>query len=95
MIPEKPPGANRANGAPQGWDEERDGPINVLWTRDEEQPDSPLFFMVSQYRPTQEELDVLNAGGSIRLGINCNEGFDGVRRHPVIRIPYVVAKGEI
>lgn len=95
MIHEKIPGANRANGAPAGWNEEEDGPIQVLWTRDEEERYSPLFFMVSQFKPTPEELEVLNNGGSIRFGINCFEGADGVRRHPVIRLPYVVEPGAI
>lgn len=91
----KIPGANRAHGAPADWVEEEHGPISVLFTRDEEDPESGLVFFTSQYTPTPEELAVLNAGGSIRVGINAIKGDDGVRRHPVIRIPYVIEAGAI
>lgn len=88
MEVERIPGANRSHGEPDGWDANERGPVGVLPTRDEEDEYSGLVFMVSQYKPTPEELALLNAGGSIRIGINCH-------KHPVIRIPYVVGPGEI
>lgn len=87
MQVDRIPGANRVHGAPENWDESR-GEILGLPTRDEEDPGSGLFFMVSQFTPSAEELEILNAGGSIRIGISCDQ-------HPVLRIPYVVEKGAV
>jgi len=85
MDVERIPGATRNFGAPKDWNPERDGPCGVLPIRDEA-CDRGMHWMVSQYKPSPEDLAVLNAGGSIRLGINGTT-------HPVIHIPYVVPAG--
>ncbi len=88
MDIENIPGFNRLHGEPKDWDSNTRGPIGVLNTRDEEDEYSGLRFMVSQFKPTTEELAILNEGGSIRFGINA------VEQHPIIRLPYVVREGE-
>ncbi|USN15720.1 hypothetical protein BABAJAGA_00800 [Brevundimonas phage vB_BgoS-BabaJaga] len=88
MLPERIPGANRAHGAPKDWDANERGTINVLQTRDEQDEYSGLNFMVCQWKPTPEELAILNAGGSVRTAVNA------VEQHPIIRFPTVVAAGE-
>lgn len=87
MLPERIPGANRAHGAPKDWDANERGDINILHTRDEEDEYSGLRFMVSQWKPTAEELAILNEGGSVRVAINTGE------QHPIIRYPVVVPEG--
>lgn len=44
--------------------------------------------MVCQWKPTPEELAILNAGGSVRTAVNA------VEQHPIIRYPVVVPEGE-
>lgn len=70
------PHANVCLTAPKGWDEEVDGPINDLHAYH----DGTCFF--SYWRPTDEELDILQDGGFIQLGIMSND-------HPPVHVGVV------
>lgn len=69
----------RPLGAPQGWDQSLDGACGVLPIVDAIDEQSRFNFMYSVWRPTAEELELLSAGGAIRLGIMG-------RVHPVIQM---------
>ncbi|RKF23372.1 hypothetical protein D6851_02560 [Altericroceibacterium spongiae] len=69
----------RMLGAPKGWDQKLDGMCGILPVADEVDVQSGHNFMYSVWKPTPEQLEALNNGGAIRLGI-CGES------HPVINM---------
>jgi len=72
------PGA-RAIGAPKGWDQTLDGECGAVFVTDAVDTLSGQNFMYSVYKPTAEDLEALNNGGVVRLGIM---GFS----HPVFNM---------
>lgn len=62
---------DRRIGAPAGWDHEKDGLCHTIEVWDRE------GFMISAWRPTEKELEALNAGKCFYLAISG-------RVHPVI-----------
>lgn len=58
-------GETRVLGAPQNWNEERDGRCNGLPIRDAVIGGLP--YMISAWTPTPDELTALNAGASVML----------------------------
>lgn len=71
--------ATRRLGAPDNWDHERDGICHTLEIHDRD------GFMISCWKPSAEELKILNEGGYIFLHV---QG----RSHPVVSM--TVDKGE-
>jgi hypothetical protein len=69
------PGSTRRFGAPSDWSTEQDGECSTLEIADVEGAGGS--FMESLWRPNDEELAALNAGGAIILGIRGDV-------HPVI-----------
>lgn len=63
MIPRRILGATHNLGAPTGWDPERDGFCGVLPIRAAE------GCCLSAWEPTPDELEILNAGGSVILQV--------------------------
>ncbi len=66
-------GWNAAPGAPHGWNPERDGDCGVLPIR-VHPPDAlalrrPVQWCESAWEPTPQELEYLNAGGSVVLRV--------------------------
>jgi len=68
MIPGRIPEATRVLGAPQGWDEARDGWCGGLAILDVAD-DAGSHRMVSAWEPTPEELAKLNAGAPVLLSV--------------------------
>lgn len=70
----------RKPGAPKDWDESL-GPCGALSINDSAWggPDATHNIMTSAWKPSKEELDILNAGGHVFLGIH------GVI-HPVVQL---------
>lgn len=62
------PGA-RFLGAPKDWDQTLDGPCGHLAVVDHLDLQSGQNFQYSFYRPSAEDMEALNNGGIIRLGI--------------------------
>lgn len=62
MIPNRIEDATHRLGKPEGWDDEDDN-VAHLWIRQED------GIFMSSWEPTPAELEVLKAGGSIRLSI--------------------------
>jgi hypothetical protein len=63
MIPRRIQNATHALGAPLDWDSEKHGNCVRLWVRAEGGT------YASAWEPTPDELDALNAGGSVVLTI--------------------------
>jgi len=76
MIPLALTDKTRSLGAPTDWTD-LNGPCETLDIYDFETPDGN--FMISAWLPSKEELDTLNAGGSVFLKIR------GVN-HPVVSL---------
>ncbi|MBH1992477.1 MAG: hypothetical protein I8H86_06280 [Sphingomonadaceae bacterium] len=72
------PGARRI-GAPANWDADLDGSVGTIFVTDAVDTLSGMNLMYSVYQPTPADLEALNAGGSIRLGIMGD-------RHPVFQL---------
>jgi hypothetical protein len=68
MIPGRIPNATRFLGAPQGWDEARDGHCGTLPVLDRSDPDDG-HTMTSVWELMPDELERLKAGGSVRLTV--------------------------
>ena len=66
-------------GRPRDWDPELDGECGTVYAVDQVDTRTGLNFKYTVYQPTAEELEVLNAGGVLRLGIACQV-------HPVINM---------
>lgn len=62
------PGARRI-GAPRDWDAQLDGECGTIFVTDAVDTLSGQNFMYSLYKPTAEDLEALQAGGVLRLGI--------------------------
>ena len=73
MIPARIEGANAMYGAPEGWDEARDGLCGVLPVR-VQRP-----YHISAWTPLPEELAALNAGAAVHLYLM-------VPRQPVVAV---------
>jgi hypothetical protein len=69
------PDATRRFGPPADWNESSHGSCGTLEIADLQTPSGP--FMESRWRPDAAELEALNAGASIMLGIRGNV-------HPVV-----------
>lgn len=67
MIPARIVGATRVLKAPPDWNEARDGKCSALAIRDSQYGDMPV--MTSAWTPTPEELELLNKGASVHVGI--------------------------
>lgn len=63
MIPNRIEGATHRLGKPQGWEGDEERGCAHLWIR----KDGDVF--MSSWEPTPKELEILKAGGSIRLSI--------------------------
>jgi hypothetical protein len=61
-------GMTRDLNKPRDWDEERDGPCGSLPIRDEVFG-GRVSIMFSEWKPSTEELALLNAGASVILGV--------------------------
>ena len=68
MIACNHPGS-RMIGKPRDWDPSLDGDCGTIFVADHIDPLSGMNIMYSMYKPTAEDLEALNAGGAIRLGI--------------------------
>lgn len=51
---------------PENWDEEKFGKCGILWVRRQTEPLVELF---SAWKPSPEELALLNAGGVVEVGL--------------------------
>lgn len=72
------PGARRI-GSPTDWDQNLDGSCGVTFVTDAVDTLSGMNIMYSVYPPTSADLEAMNAGGAIRLGIMG-------RSHPVFQL---------
>lgn len=72
------PGARRI-GPPASWDQELDGSCGSIFVVDAVDVQSGLNFMYTLYIPTAADLETLNNGGALRLGI-------GGTGHPVFNM---------
>lgn len=72
------PGATPV-GKPRDWIPELDGECGTIFCIDALNEQLGLNFKYSFYKPTAKDLEVLNAGGALRLGIMCND-------HPVFNM---------
>lgn len=72
----------RRIGKPQNWDP--DTPCEEISVIDTEIPIGPnlVTFMMTLWKPTPEELEILNKGGFLRLGISG-------KQHPVMFIDFI------
>lgn len=70
---------SRRIGPPKGWDAQLDGECGDIYVADAVDPVSGLRFMYSVYKPTPADLEALNAGGLLRLGI-------AAPAHPVFQL---------
>jgi hypothetical protein len=75
MIPGRIEHATRTLGAPEGWDEARDGPCSGLAIRDESVGGLPI--MTSAWFPTPDELARIAAGAPVYLSV-CGNGHPPV-----------------
>lgn len=66
-------------GAPRGWDQELDGPVQGLPIVPVVDVQTGLTFLYSVWRPDADELAMLAAGGALRLKI-------GTRQHPLVNL---------
>ena len=66
-------------GKPRDWIPELDGDCGTIFCIDAVNELVGHNFKYSFYKPTAEDLAVLNAGGALRLGIMCNA-------HPVFNM---------
>lgn len=62
------PGA-RTIGPPKTWDQELDGECGTIFVTDAIDTMSGMNFMYTVFVPTAEDLEALNNGGALRLGI--------------------------
>jgi len=60
-------GANQRYGQPEGWDEGKLGPCGELSVQRIWYPDIQAYTVTSMWKPTKEELALLNAGGSVAI----------------------------
>ncbi len=67
MIAVKIKGANKAYGAPAEWNPAKDGDCGVLQVRVENRGRHPV--MLSCWKPSSAELEALQRGGSVVLGV--------------------------
>lgn len=67
MRPIKFEGYNALFGAADGWDEKSRGAVGTLCVRREYHPEPNLITCTSMWKPSKEELALLNAGGSVAL----------------------------
>ena len=74
-------GATRVLGAPADWDHNKAECVGLPIV------DHPEGWMISEWRPTQEELRALIEGGTVRLWV-------GGSAHPVVSIEAIAANGE-
>lgn len=72
------PGAHPV-GKPKEWIPELDGECGTIFCLDHLDPLLGMNFKYSIYKPTAADLAALNAGGVLRLGIQCNA-------HPVFNL---------
>lgn len=72
------PGA-RPIGKPRDWDASLDGECGTIFVTDEIDTLTGHNFMYSVYKPTAADLEALNNGGVLRLGIMG-------RAHPVFQL---------
>lgn len=73
MNPVQFEGANLCLKAPEGWDEEKNGPCADLHVL------SANAMMHSVWKPSEEELAILNAGGGVVLTIHSD-------KHPAVSL---------
>jgi len=66
-------------GAPKDWIPELDGPCGVIYVQPHLDVQTGLTCLYSVYKPTPEDLEALNAGGCLRLGVV-------TQKHPVINM---------
>lgn len=66
MIPIKIKNADMALGQPENWDT-ANGECGVLFARLEQKGEMPV--MLSTWKPSVDELEMLTRGGSVVLGI--------------------------
>lgn len=69
----------RVVGQPRDWDAELDGEVRGLPIVPQVDTQSGLTFLYSVWRPDEDELAILNAGGAIRLGI-------AMPQHPIVNV---------
>jgi hypothetical protein len=62
------PGA-RTIGPPRAWDADLDGECGTIFVTDAVDTLSGMNIMYTVYKPTAEDLEALNNGGVLRLGI--------------------------
>ncbi len=60
---------SRPLGAPKDWNQDLDGRCGVLPVVDALDEQSGFNFIYSVWKPTADELEQLNNGGALRLGI--------------------------
>lgn len=77
MIPQKIVGYTRTLGAPRNWDERSQGHCGELPILDTVHEESRMQVMMSEWKPTPQELRKLVAGGSLFLTISGTQ-------HPVV-----------
>lgn len=68
MIAKRIKGCNVNMGKPKDWDEEKQGKCHALAVRVLQIPEGD-FVCESSWEPTQNELEMLNAGGTVILRI--------------------------
>jgi len=69
MIPTKTLGMTHAFSAPENWDADKDGKCGTLEVRMQLVGESRFVELVSTWKPSAEELAVLNAGGVIEIAL--------------------------
>lgn len=73
MISQKLPGYDLPMGAPSNWNEAEDGPCDILMVKADryETATGGIAFKSceSAWKPTPEELELLNAGGYVVLHV--------------------------
>lgn len=74
-------GATRVLGAPADWDHNKVECVGLPIV------DHPEGWMISEWRPTHEELRALIEGGTVRLWV-------GGTVHPVVSVEAIAANGE-
>jgi hypothetical protein len=67
MTPVVPPGANLVLQAPSNWDVEANGPCEDLHVIKRSE------LIISVWKPTMEELKMLNEGGFVMLTVHSND----------------------
>lgn len=82
MINHRISGQADVFGAPEGWDVSLDGPLGTISVRSEVDIVTGMPIKLSLWKPTADELEILNGGGMLKLGVCCN-------RHPVISLDIV------